>query len=287
VTRLSACVIACNEESVLTRCLDSIAWADELIIVVDAKSRDRTEEIARQRAARVEVRTYEGDIEQKRYCTELASHDWVLIVDPDEVVTERLAGELQQVLRSEAAVAGYEINRITFHLGRWVRHGDFFPDWKLRLFRRSAARWVGSNPHGRVEVEGGLRRLDGEIEHYSYVDLADHVSRIQNFSTMAAQGMFKAGRKVALSDLVLRPPARFARAYLLKAGFRDGMAGFIIAAATSFYVFLKYAKLWELAFGESNSQQGMTQQSTKSAPRKALQRANDDASGEARRSARP
>ncbi|MGE4606728.1 MAG: glycosyltransferase family 2 protein [Myxococcota bacterium] len=271
MTRTSACVIACNEEAVLTRCLDSIAWVDELVIVVDAKSHDRTEEIARERAARVEVRPYQGDIEQKRYCTELASHDWVLIVDPDEVVTEKLAREIQQVLHHGPGSAGYEINRITFHLGCWVHYGDFFPDWKLRLFRRSAARWVGSNPHGRVEVDGGARRLEGEIQHYSYVDLADQVSRIQNFSATAAQEMFRSGRRVRIGDLVLRPPARFVRAYLLKAGFRDGMAGFIIAVATSFHVFLKYAKLWEL---------------TRSAREKSRKHAEGDESGDGQRSAR-
>jgi len=247
VSPISACVIACNEESVLTRCLDSIGWVDELVIVVDAKSHDRTEEIARARANRVEVRPYEGDIEQKRYCTELARHDWVLIVDPDEVVTGQLASELQRVVAGDTSCDGYEINRLTRHLGRWIRHGDFYPDWKLRLFRRSVARWVGTNPHGRVEVRGSTQRLRGEIEHYSYVDLEDHVDRIQSFSTMAARGMWTAGRRARWTELVLRPPARFLRAYALKAGFRDGMAGFIIAAATSFYVFLKYAKLWEMA----------------------------------------
>ncbi len=287
MTRVSACVIACNEEAVLARCLDSIAWVDELIIVVDAKSHDRTEEIARARATRVEVRPYRGDIEQKRYCTELASHDWVLIVDPDEVVTEQLAGELQQVLRHGTSLAGYEINRITFHLGCWVRHGDFFPDWKLRLFRRSTARWVGTNPHGRVEVDGGLRRLDGEIQHYSYVDLADHVSRIQSFSAMAAQAMLSSGRCVRLSDLVLRPPARFLRAYWLKAGFRDGIPGFIIAAATSFYVFLKYAKLWELTIVEHRGLEAKGPEQTRSAQAEARLRVADDESGGRDRSGLP
>jgi len=242
---LSVCVIACNEQNVLGRCLDSVDWADELVIVVDAKSHDETERIARERADRVEVRPYQGDIEQKDACTRLASHDWVLIVDPDEVVTPPLAREIQRAVRG-ADRAGYEINRITYHLGRWVRHGDFFPDWKLRLFRRSAARWRGTNPHGRVEVDGGAARLEGEIEHYSYVDLADHVARIQDFSTLAARALFREGRRFRIADVTLRPPLRFARAYWLKAGFRDGLAGFIIAAATAFYVFLKYAKLWEL-----------------------------------------
>ena len=244
---LSVCVIACNEEVVLPRCLDSVGWADELVILVDAKSHDRTEEIARARADRVEVRPYVGDIEQKSACVELASHDWVFIIDPDEVATPKLCAEIRAVLTREGeSCAGLELNRVTYHLGQWVRHGDFFPDWKLRVFRRSQSRWIGRNPHGRVEVTGAVRRIDGEMEHYSYVDLADHVARIQDFSTMAAKELLRDGRRARLADLLLRPPARFLRAYLLKAGFLDGMPGFIIAAASAFYVFLKYAKLWEL-----------------------------------------
>ena len=246
--KLTVCVIACNEEAVLGRCLDSVAWADELVVVVDAKSHDRTEAIARERADRVEVRPYAGDIEQKRYCSELASWDWVFVIDPDEVAAPSLESELRGVLEAApgSRVTGCEINRVTHHLAHWVRHGDFFPDWKLRVFRRSQARWVGRNPHGRVEVAGGVRRLAGEIEHYSYVDLADHVARIQSFSTMAARDLHESGRRVRLADLTLRPPARFLRAFVLKAGFRDGLPGFVIATATAFYVFLKYAKLWEL-----------------------------------------
>lgn len=245
---VSACVIACNEQDVLPRCLDAVAWADEIVVVVDAKSHDRTEEIARARADRVEVRPYAGDIEQKRHCAALASHDWVLVVDPDEVVTPALATGIERALAGvDERVAGFEVDRVTFHLDHWVRHGDFYPDWKLRLFRRARARWVGRNPHGRVAVCGAVRRLAGELEHYSYVDLTDHVARIQSFSSAAARDLFDAGRRARGADLVLRPPARFARAFVLKAGFRDGWPGFVIATATAFYVFLKYAKLWELA----------------------------------------
>jgi glycosyltransferase involved in cell wall biosynthesis len=244
---VSVCVIACNEETVLPRCLDSVAWADEIVMVIDAKSHDRTETIAREHAQRVEVRPYEGDVQQKRYCCELASHDWVFVVDPDEVVTVDLARDVQQAIgRASDADAGFEVNRMTYHLNRWIRHGDFYPDWKLRLFRRSRSNWSGRNPHGRVEVNGRVQRLAGGIQHYSYVDLRDHVERIQSFSDTAAREMFKSGRRVRISDLVFRPAARFLRAYLLKAGFRDGQPGFIIAVATGFYVFLKYAKLWEL-----------------------------------------
>jgi glycosyltransferase involved in cell wall biosynthesis len=247
---LSACVLACDEEAELARCLDALAWVDEIVVVVDAKSRDGSEKVARERGARVEVRPYAGDIAQKRGCSELASHDWVFIVDPDEVVSEGLAREIRVLLAetddAETPPDGYEVNRATFHLGRWIRYGDFYPDWKLRLFRRSRARWTGRDPHGRVVVEGGVGRLAGELAHYSYRDLADQIARIQFFSDQSAQALHREGRRARLGDLVLRPPARFLRAYLLKRGFLDGTPGFIIAAATAFHVFLKYAKLWEL-----------------------------------------
>ena len=117
------------------------------------------------------------------------------------------------------------------------------------MFRRGKGRWEGVNPHGRVRGDGPLRRLEGDLEHYSYADLSDQVARIQEFSRVEAGELFAAGRRAGVRDLVLRPPARFLRAYLLKAGFRDGFAGFIIAAATAFHVFLKYATLWELERG--------------------------------------
>lgn len=248
---ISACVIACNEEADLARCLDSVAWADEIVVVVDARSRDGTEKIARERAQKVEVQPYAGDIEQKSHCTRLATHDWVLVVDPDEVVPPTLAEELRCALAAPADRAGYEVRRVTRHLGRWVRHGDFYPDWKLRVFRRSRARWVGRNPHGRVMVDGRVARLAGELEHYSYRDLADQLERIQFFSDEGAQALRASGRRARLRDLVLRPPARFLRAYGLRRGYADGVPGLIVAASTAFHVFLKYAKLWELEHAES------------------------------------
>jgi glycosyltransferase involved in cell wall biosynthesis len=244
---ISVCIIACDEESLLPACLDSVSWAEEVVVVVDAKSRDGTEKIARERAHRVELRPYPGDIEQKSHCLGLASHDWAMVIDPDEVLPADTAAELRAQLSAVGSETdGFEINRITRHLGRWIRHGDYYPDWKLRVFRRARARWVGRNPHGRVEVEGGVRRLRGSLEHHSYRDLADQIDRIQFFSAQSAQALHASGRRARLRDLCLRPPARFLRAYLLRAGFLDGVPGFAIAAATAFHVFLKYAKLWEL-----------------------------------------
>jgi len=242
---LSVCVIACNEQEELPRCLASVDFADEIVVVVDAKSCDQTLEIAQKSAHHVEVRSYEGDIEQKRYCASLASHDWVLIVDPDEVVSPALRASLGRVLGAPAA-AGYELDRVTFHLGRWIRHGDFYPDWKLRLYRRSRARWVGRNPHGRVEVDGRVERVEGVLEHYSFRDFSDQLARIGFHTDQAARALFEEGRRARWHHLLLRPPARFLRGYLLKQGFRDGVPGLLIAVAVAFSVFAKYAKLWEL-----------------------------------------
>ena len=255
-TSLSVCLLAKDEEDELPRCLDAVAWADEIVVVVDDRSSDGTERIARERASVVECRPYAGDVEQKRYCVSLAKHDWVLILDPDEVVPTELAEAIRRVLATsggqendsagqELTHVAYRLNRVTYHLGRWIRHGDFYPDWKLRLFRRSAARFVGRDPHGRVEVDGTVGDLTGELQHFSYRDLADQVARIEFFSGQAAAALRKEGRAFRLRDLILRPPARFLRSYFLKQGFRDGIPGFVIAVASSFYVFLKYARLWE------------------------------------------
>jgi glycosyltransferase involved in cell wall biosynthesis len=248
---LSVCVLACNEAAALERCLSAVAWADEIVVVVDDKSRDETESVARRLASRVERLVYAGDVEQKRICTALAKHDWVLVVDPDEVVTAALAASIRSRLAepasdsTQSAIVAYRVNRLTYHLGRWIRHGDFHPDWKLRLYRRSRARWVGRDPHGRVEVEGRVADLEGELLHYSYRDLADQIARIQFFSDQAAAALVRDGVPFRLRHLVLRPPARFLRIYLLRSGYRDGLPGFIIACASAFYVFLKYAKQWE------------------------------------------
>ncbi len=245
MTGLSVCVIARDEADRLPACLDSVAFADERVVVVDARSRDATLAIARARAERCEVRDYAGDLDQKAACTALASHDWVLWIDPDEVMPPALGAELKAALADPGDAAGFELDRLTWHLGRWLRHGDFHPDWTLRVFRRSRARFTGLDPHARVEVDGPVRRLRTPLEHYSYRDLADQMARIQLFSDEAARALHESGRRFRLRDLLLRPPARFVRAYFLKRGFLDGLPGLVVAVATAFHVFLKYAKLWE------------------------------------------
>ncbi len=245
---LSVCIIACDEEENLPRCLDSEAFAEDVVVVVDDRSADATEALARARGARVVVHRYAGNVEQKNVALDHAKHDWVLALDADEALSAELARSVRRALgdAARADAAGYEADRLTFHLGRWIRHGDFYPDRQLRVFRRSRGRWSGVNPHGRVVVAGPVVRLAGEILHWSYRDLADQVERIQEFSRIQAAELHAAGRRARRRDLWLRPPARFVRAYVLKQGFRDGVPGLVIAVATAFHVFHKYAKLWEL-----------------------------------------
>lgn len=244
---LSCCIIACNEERRIRRCLESVSLADECVVVIDTRSSDATDEIARELGARVIEHPYQGNIEQKNFALGQTKGEWILSLDADEAITEPLAREIRSLLDAPPAeVDGYEINRITYHLGRWIRHGDFYPDWQLRLFRRGAGEWSGVNPHGRIQLRGKVGRLRGECEHHSYRDLADQVDRIQDFSRIQARASRAEGSPVRIRDMVLRPPARFLRAYLLKQGFRDGVPGLVIAAATAFHVFLKYAKQWEL-----------------------------------------
>lgn len=253
---LSVCVLVCDEADALEACLAGVVWADEIVVMVDAKSSDASEDVARRLASRVEVRPYSGDVAQKRACAALARHDWILILDPDERVTPALADSIRGVLAGASGQDGdarsasrgpdaYRLDRLTFHLGRWIRHGDFYPDRTLRLFRRSRARWVGRDPHGRVEVDGEVADLPGTLLHYSYADLADQIRRIQFFSDQAADAMVGEGIPFRLHRLVLHPPARFLRTYLMRRGFLDGLPGLIIAGASAFYVFLKYAKHWE------------------------------------------
>ena len=247
---VSACVIARDAAATLGACLASIAWVDECVVVIDERSCDESEELARKAGARVIRHPYTGNVEQKNFALDCVKSTWVLALDADEALSHELAGRLRSWIEGESdGCVGVELNRVTRHLGRWLRHGDFYPDWQLRLFRQDSGRFSGANPHGRVGVEGPVCRVSGDLEHYSYADLADQIERVQSYSAEAARGLFAAGRSAQIRDLALRPLARFLRAYLLKRGFLDGIPGFVVAAVTAFHVFLKYAKLWELERG--------------------------------------
>ena len=243
---VSAIVVCFNEERNIGACLQSLRWCDE-IIVVDSFSTDRTLEICRQYTDRIVQRQWSGYRDQKAFAHSLATKDWVLLVDSDERVTPELRAEIQEALRScDSKCAAFAVPRLVFYLERWWWRGDWYPDYDVRLFRRDRATWGGTDPHEKILVDGKVRRLGNALHHFSYRDIEDHVQRINRFTSISSQELFKARRRWRLGDALFRPAFRFFRFYILKRGFLEGFAGFYAAVMAAVYVFLKYAKLWEI-----------------------------------------
>jgi glycosyltransferase involved in cell wall biosynthesis len=245
VPPLSVTIITLNEAAHIGAAIDSASWADE-IIVVDSGSTDDTVAIARSKGARVDVRPWTGYVDQKNVAATLARHDWIFSLDADERLTPELAAEIRSLLASNPDHAGYRVPRVTYHLGRWIRTTDFYPDFQTRLYDRRHARWHGKYVHESVQVDGEAGRLGHELLHYSYRDLRDHIDRINRYSTLAARQMLENGRRAGVVDLLIHPPAAFLRNYILRKGILDGTAGLTLSILNSYAVFLKFAKLWEL-----------------------------------------
>ncbi len=244
---LSVCIIAQDEEKNLPAALDSVAFAGE-VVVLDGGSRDRTREIARERGARVEERPFDGWISQKNAALALARHDWVLSLDADERVSPGLAREIQELFAGgEPPCDAYRLPRRAWHLGRWIRGGGWYPDHKVRLFRRSRSRFTGRDPHDHVDCRDcRVGTLRGDLLHYPYEDLGDHVRRMVRYTEAAACSLHREGRRWPLLRLAWSPPFRFFKAYVLRGGFRDGAAGFVLAVLAAVYEALRYARLWDL-----------------------------------------
>jgi glycosyltransferase involved in cell wall biosynthesis len=244
--KVSAVIIVYNEEHNLPACLDTVSWTDE-IVVVDSHSKDSTAEVARKYTDAIYQKEYQGHIDKKRFAVSKASHDWVLSIDADERATPELVEEIKAVLtkRGNRRVA-YTMPRITWHLGRWIRHGEWHPDRVTRLFRKSRMRYEGTEPHDRVVIAGPTGHLTGKLLHYNYRDFADQIQTVQAYSDLAARAMFAENSRTGILGLVFRPAFRFLKCYFLKLGFLDGWPGLIMASTSAFYVHAKYAKLYEL-----------------------------------------
>ena len=242
---VSVTIITLNEASRLKDALDSVAWADERI-VVDSGSTDDTVAIARANADRVEVRSWTGYADQKNYAASLARHDWILSLDADERVSLALADEIRQLLSSEPASRGYRAPRVTHYLGQWIRCTDWWPDWQLRLYDRRAARWGRVEVHESVQLDGPAAYLSGELLHYPYRDVSDHLATIDKYTTIAATEMYAAGKRSSWLRIAAHPPFAFLRNYILRYGIRQGVPGLVVSLLNSYYVLLKFAKLWEL-----------------------------------------
>lgn len=241
---LTVTVIAKNEAADIADALRSVSWADE-IVVVDSQSDDGTAAIARQFTDRVIVREWPGYAVQKNYAASIARNDWILSLDADERVTPALSDEIGRIVAGAPSCAGYRIPRVTWHLGRWIRSTDWYPDYQLRLYDRRAAEWSGRYVHESVAARGPIGTLTGELQHLAYRDIAEHLETIDRYTTYAARQMHEDGRRAGLLRLAGHPPLAFLRNYVLKRGFTQGAPGLIVSALNSYYVFLKFAKLWE------------------------------------------
>lgn len=247
--KISATIITFNEETNIREACESLSWADE-IIVVDSESTDRTREVAEACGARVIAKAWSGFAAQKQFAIEQAENDWIFSLDADERVSKELSTSIAKVSsgRTEALADGYRIARRSFYQGRWIKGGGWYPDWQLRLFRKTRGHWEPRHIHESVTMESGARveKLSGDILHYSVKNSAHHHRMIgERYAPLAAQQMFEAGRRTSPVSIASAAPAAFLQSYILKGGFRDGVAGLAIASFAAHHAFLKHILLWE------------------------------------------
>ncbi len=244
---LSVAIVALNEESNIGRTIESVRWADE-IVLVDSGSTDRTCEIAHQFGAKVVVEPWRGYTAQKNFALELCTKDWILSLDADEEVSPELAEDIRRAIADPRALDGYWMPRKNLFLGRWMRHGGFYPDPKLRLFRRGKAFSTGRDPHDRFELKDGspTGRLKHALIHHTYPTLYYYLEHMNHYSTTwnRVAGARAAGFR--LDHIVLRPLATFLYNYVFRLGFLDGREGLLLHLYHAGYVSWKYAKAWEL-----------------------------------------
>ncbi len=248
---LSVVIITRDEEANIGRTLASVSWADERI-VVDSGSTDRTREIASHYGARVFEEPWKGYAEQKNSAIAKSTCDWVLSLDADEAVSSELASEIMNVVRFANSADGYFIPRRNLFLGKWIRYGGFYPDPKLRLFRRGKGAFEHREVHENMSVRGATAKLNGVLVHHAYSTLTEYISTMNQYSSLGAEALRKhregSGKSLPsfVTNVVLRPMMNFFWNYVMRGGFLDGREGLLLHLYHSAYVSWKYAKLWEL-----------------------------------------
>lgn len=247
VIKLSAVIITKNEERIIGRCLDSVLSVADEIIVLDSLSTDNTIDIARARGAKVVQRAWEGYSGSKNYANSLSSYDYILSIDADEVLSAELITSINNFKRNATADA-CEVNRLTNFCGEWIRHSGWYPEYKIRLFKKGAAQWKGS-VHEALDwsQQPSVYRLHGDLLHYSFPTIKSYLAKIQVYASLAAEADFKKGKKYSLIlNGILKPYFMFVRKYFLKLGILDGKAGLIIAVSSAYERFLRYCFFREM-----------------------------------------
>ncbi len=243
--RLSVVIITFNEEKNIGRCIDSVKNVADEIIVVDSCSTDKTAEIAKSKGVRVILQPFLGYVEQKNMALEVATNDFVLSLDADEALDKTLEASILDA-KKDFDFKGYSMNRCTNYCGKFIRHGAWYPDRKLRLIDKKNAYWGGDNPHDKLIMkdEGPIKHLKGDILHYSYNSIEEHVQQNNKFSTISAETYFKRGKKTNVFKMIVHPFWAFFLGYFLRGGFLDGFYGFVVALHVAHLSFLKHAKLY-------------------------------------------
>ena len=244
--KVSVTVITRNEADGIRSMLESVRWADE-VIVVDSHSTDDTAKIAQEAGCRVFQHEFTDFAAQKNFAQEQANRDWILNLDADELCPPELAEEIQAL--PESGPSGYFIPRMNFFQDRWIRRCGWYPDYKLRLYRKNAGEWKGK-VHEGVQMNGATARLKNAVKHYTYKGLERYLSSVLMYSRLAAEQMMEEGRSAGVLDLLFRPPAGFLKKFFLQAGFLDGRPGFVISALTAYGIFCRYSFLWEMRSGD-------------------------------------
>ena len=244
---LSALVITKNEEARLEDCLKGIRWADE-IIVVDAESVDRTQDIARRYTDHVFIKPWSGFGAQKNFGIDQAVSAWIFIVDADERLSAELIEEIHNVVEGweEGDPVAFRIPRRNIYYGEWVRWGGAYPDFQIRLFQNGKARYNNVEIHENLIIDGNVGTLHGQLDHYTQLKISDHFKKFSLYTTLAAKEKSKSEYSTAWWNILLNPLVVFGKKYVLKKGFQDGVRGLIFACFASMYTFVKYAKLWEM-----------------------------------------
>lgn len=252
--KLSAVIITFNEEEHLEKCLSSIVDVADEIVVVDSYSTDRTPEICKKFNVRFIQQQFLGYIEQKNFALSHASHNYILSLDGDEALSDELKTSILSI-KSNWVFDGYFCNRHNNYCGQWINHSDWYPDKKLRLFKKGSGEWKGINPHDTFTLKNGLKagKLKGNLLHWIYKDYTDHNLKVEQFSTIAAKAYFDLGKKSSIWKIIYRPIWAFFKAYFLRLGFLDGLNGFVICVQTYNITFLKYIKLRELTKNSSKT----------------------------------
>ncbi len=250
--RLSAVIISLNEERNIGRCLESLSGVADEIVVVDSGSTDRTQEICKSYGVRFITNPFEGYIQQKNFALENCTNEHILSVDADESLSEDLKKSIV-LLKSDWVKDGYQFNRLTNYCGKWIRHCGWYPDSKLRLFKKDAGKWGGSNPHDKFILNDGNISgfVKGDLLHYSYYTISDHIRQVNRFSEIEALTAYKEGRRCSLLHLIVKPKLKFIRDFIFRLGFLDGYYGLIICRISSYALFIRYAKLYELQKNKS------------------------------------